>query len=447
MPPALYPDPLLEAPEIDVKAGEAQPIWITLKVPLDAQPGTYRGEAKLLAALGRATKSVTVPLVVNVYDAKIDKSRLLVTNWFQMSRRGREPFPKKESPDYWELLRRYARNMAEHRQNVARAAPLQLTTYSYIGNGRIRFDFSRFDRWVNTFHSEGVDARIEGQQFGWRKGEWDGPFVVSTYVPNDTGKIVEERVDPASPEAEAFYSQFLPALEQHLRRRGLLEKYIQHVADEPNDANADSYRAIAGLVRKHAPSFKLLDAAFTAKLEGAVDIWVPHLQKFHESFAYYQERKQKGDEVWFYTVVANQGEYANRFMEQPLLKTRLVHWINYRYGATGHLHWGYNYWTDEPFSDTVDERPNLLLPAGEAWIVYPGKDGVVDSIRWEAMRDGIADYEVFCQLAELNLDAAQRLVARHVLDFDKYDCDVSAFRATRREMLTLLAEAPSTRPK
>ncbi|HEV2294771.1 MAG TPA: hypothetical protein VGR35_13030 [Tepidisphaeraceae bacterium] len=63
---------------------------------------------------------------------------------------------------------------------------------------------------------------------------------------------------------------------------------------------------------------------------------------------------------------------------------------------------------------------------------------MIDSVRFEAMRDGIADYELFCQLAERaerHEAAAERLVARHVLDFDRYDCDVKTFRDTRREML------------
>ncbi len=438
-PPADYPDPLLEENEIGVKANDAQPIWITLKVPLNATPGTYGGEARVVVNIGRTIKAFDVPLVLNVYGATIDKSRLLVTNWFQMSR-GIEPFPKKNSPDYWELLRRYARNMAEHRQNVARVAPLEMVDYAGSGK-RLRFNFDRFDRWVVTFLQAGVDARIEGQQFGFRTGDWNSPFGVRTYVMRDD-KPVMELVDPSSPQAETFYSQFLPALHGHLRRRGWLGKYVQHLADEPIDANVASYQQVAALVRKYAPGMRTLDAAFTSKLEGSVDIWVPLLNTFHANYAYYQQRQKAGDEVWYYTCVASQGEYANRFMEQPLLKTRLLHWINYKYGATGFLHWGYNYWTKDPFTDPVDDRPGLLLPAGESWIVYPGRNGVIDSIRWEAMRDGIADYEVFCRLAERNPEAARRLVAQHVLDFDKYNCDVNAFRTTRREMLKLLSDAP-----
>ncbi len=121
--------------------------------------------------------------------------------------------------------------------------------------------------------------------------------------------------------------------------------------------------------------------------------------------------------------------------------TRLLHWINFRYGVTGYLHWGYNYWSSDAFRQVsvYAEGGALILPAGDSWIVYPGKDGPLDSIRYEAMRDGIVDHELLSRLAERDADATRRLAEKHVIDFNKYDSDVSTFRASRREMLELLS--------
>jgi hypothetical protein len=88
---------------------------------------------------------------------------------------------------------------------------------------------------------------------------------------------------------------------------------------------------------------------------------------------------------------------------------------------------------------TVKYPGESYLPAGDAWIVYPGKDGPLDSIRFEAMRDGIADYELFSMLAERDKEAAMKLVAQQVLDFNRYECDVAKFRATRRQLLMMLS--------
>ncbi|MBN1420039.1 MAG: DUF4091 domain-containing protein [Planctomycetes bacterium] len=434
-PPADFPDPLLEVEEIEVPANTTQPIWITVPVPRDAAPGIYAAGWNLPVSLSVNT------LILRVYPAAVGPSRLWVTNWFAMHAAHMKIDPKPGSPEYWALLRRYARNMAEHRQNVALISPLGLATFTAKEDGALAIDFSTFDRWVDIFTEEGVIGRIEGGHIGGRKGGWDSPFVVSIRRVNE-GRVESASVDPDSPEADRFYARFFPALVEHLKAKGWHETYLQHLADEPIASNIASYRAMAALARKYAPSLRIVEACHTKDLVGSIDVWVPQLNYLHEDLAHYQARQKAGEEVWFYTCVFPQGEYANRFIEQPLMKTRLLHWINFRYGITGYLHWGYNHWTNEsPFTHTT--RPHggpPYLPAGDAWIVYPGTDGPLDSIRHEAMRDGIADYELLSQLAERDRAAAERLAAKHILAFDRYDCDVDAFRATRRELLQALSK-------
>ena len=262
-------------------------------------------------------------------------------------------------------------------------------------------------------------------------------------------KVLAETVEPASPQADAFHARFLPALVNHLQAKGWLEIYTQHLGDEPIEMNAGTYKAMAALVRKHAPELKIIEACHCQGLVGAIDVWVPQLNFVHEQHEHYRQRQAAGEEVWFYTCVFPQGDYANRFIEQPLIKTRLLHWINYRYGLTGYLHWGYNFWLpdQDPFKKLT--RPHggpEYLPAGDAWIVYPGKDGPLDSIRFEAMRDGIADYELLSMLAEKDRPAADRLAAGLIQGFDHYDTDVTRFRRARRELLRLLAETAASRP-
>jgi len=438
-PPADFPDPLLEVKTLDVKAEQAQPIWITVQIPQDATPGTYQGQLAITGTVGGKVMSAKHPLAIRVYKAVVKRSRLWVTNWFAMQWRHLSIKPKPESEEYYALLRRYARNMADHRQTVALISPLSLATFSAGKNGRLQIDFARFDRWVTIFKEAGVIGRIEGGHIGGRKKGWLSQFVVRITRVKD-GKVQSASVDPGSPEADAFYAQFFPALIKHLRAKGWLGCYMQHLADEPITKNIDTYRAMAELARKYGPELRIVEACHTKDLTGAMDVWVPQLNYLHKDIKHYQARQRAGDEVWFYTCVFPQGEYANRFIEQPLIKTRLLHWINYRYGVTGYLHWGYNHWTaDSPFTHTT--RPHggpEYLPAGDPWIVYPGKDGPLDSIRHEAMRDGIADHELLSLLGERDPAAAKRLASKHILDFDRYDTDVKTFRATRREILERL---------
>ena len=437
-PPFDYPDPLLEDPVSSLPANQAQPLWITVPIPSDAHPGHYRGNVLISWTEGDGSKSQAFPISIRVYPAQIKDTRLWVTEWFSMQWRHLDLDIEPESDAYYALLGRYARNMADHRHNVALISPLGLAEYS-AKDGQLAIDFSRFDRWVRVFQEAGVIGRIEGGHIGGRKEGWVSPFVVRIREITD-GKVTSRSVEPDSPEADRFYAQFFPALVAHLKEMGWLECYMQHLADEPIPGNIESYRAMAALARKYAPELRIVEACHTKDLAGSMDIWVPQLNYLEQDYAYYQERQSQGEEVWFYTCVFPQGEYANRFLEQPLMKTRLLHWINYRYGATGYLHWGYNQWTeDDPYTHST--RPHggpPYLPAGDPWIVYPGKEGPLDSIRFEAMRDGITDHELLSQLGEKNPKAAVGLAEKHILAFDQYNTDIEQFRKTRKALLKKL---------
>lgn len=444
MAPTEFPDPLLEGKSVAVSAGANQPCWITVPVPVDAAPGDYKATTTLHArVLGKPT-SATLPLSLKVYPAQVKKTRLDVVNWHQLLHRGDQPTPERLSEEWWDLLRTYAADMVAHRQNMARVETLWVIKFGEDVDGNLTFDFSDFDKWVQILLDAGIE-RISSLQFAWRKGAWHEPYHVETHKAGENnykgGKSFRGTMVPAdSPQAREFYSKWFPAFTAHLKEKGWLDKFVQHVGDEPVKGNAASYNAAAKLVRDFAPDLPIIEACLAEDMVGSIDIWVPTIENLGKKFDFFEKRRSAGDKIWFYTCVQPQGDYVNRFLEQPVLKVRLIPWVNYRYNATGFLHWGYNFWRATPWDDAGDPKGNL--PAGDSHIVYPAKDGygIVSSIRWEAFRDGIEDHELLSQLAEKNPDAAQRLAQRLVLDFDKYVTEVGAFRQTRHELLNALAE-------
>ncbi len=446
-PPADFPDILFDDKTINLEANLSQPIWITVEVPAKTKAGTYSGNVKIAGMINGKKETASVPISVKVYNVSIGKSRLWLTNWFYINRYRTNPSTdanlsdlEQYSPTYWELLRKYAHDMAKHRQNMVKLSPLGLTEYSIGGDGKLTFDFARFDRAVEILIEEGVIGRIEGSHLGRRiNGKWENQFEAVIYKVED-GKIVTTGCDPCSAQAEEFYSRFLPALSEHLKQKGWLDIYVQHIADEPTIETKGSYVSLAKLVRKYAPQFKIIEACHTKELEGFVDIWVPQMNFLadKDNYEFYKSRQAAGDEVWFYTCVFPQGEFANRFIEQPLWKTRILHWINYQYGLTGYLHWGYNCWSSNPFKEASTDSGGL--PGGDSWIVYPGVDGPLDSIRFEAMRDGAADYELLSMLGEIDPASSKALTSRHIQAIDKYNYDVKSFRQTRHELLEKLSK-------
>jgi hypothetical protein len=105
----------------------------------------------------------------------------------------------------------------------------------------------------------------------------------------------------------------------------------------------------------------------------------------------FDQARREGAQLWFYTCCHPVGRYPNRFLDQSLLKVRVLHWVNYLYDLDGYLHWGLNQFAgDDPYTQ---EAISKGLPLGDRAIVYPATSKLLGSLRFSAMRDGLQDYE------------------------------------------------------
>jgi len=361
-----------------------------LRVPETAAAGEYDGEITV------STKGalLRVPAKLRVYDFKLPEPRLWVTVWFDGAVLAKHQKVEFGTEPYWALLDRTAKMMHEHHQNVI------LTPWSIIGaqrdaKGALEMNYSTFDRWVEIFLRNGF-KEIEIGHVGSREhGQWDDKnFVAVTMNCLNAGKTEQVQIE-----------EWLPKLEAHLREKHWLEMTLLHVADEPTGVNVASWRELSRRVHKAAPSLRRIDAIQTPDINGDLEVMVPALDCLQRWEPQYDAMQKKGSELWYYTAWVPQEHYPNRMMDYPLLKTRMLHWINYTTGATGYLHWGLNQW-DVPF-DT--------FAPGDNWIIWPGKDMPRSSIRYEAMRAGIEDYEYLELLEDSSTAAAKRLGMK---DFD-----------------------------
>ena len=434
-PTGLFPDPIVDdGLARDIPAGKTQPVWVSVSVPADAAPGLYTGTIRIKGKGFSKKEKVSI----KVYPVVLEEPDLWVTNWFKYSEQGAQQFDSTAtmySDRYWDYIREVAAWMKECHQNMV-LIPLTSIKAEKGSNGWT-FDFSHFDQMVNTFMECGVLKRIEGGHLGGRIGGWESTFGVR--VPGE-GKMlpIEDK------KTQEYLRQFVPVLAAHLREKGWDKIYYQHIADEPiPGSNAASYLAIGRLFKELAPDIPTIEACHTNDLADFLDIWVPQLNFYSDNYDFYQERQKAGDEVWFYTCVFPQGEFANRFIEQPLLKTRLLHWLNFRYGATGYLHWGFNQWrgNHDLWDETaVRQEGGLVLPGGDCWIIYPRQGRIYGSIRLEAMRDGIADYTLLQMLARKDKARAEELCQQVIRDWKSYDMSTSHFRQIRHAILEALAK-------
>jgi hypothetical protein len=386
--PARFPDYLSDAASMAVEAGRVQAVWLTIAIPKDAPAGDYESTVTFHAD----KDDKTLPLALKVFPLTLPEERhLKVTEWFSTGRF--KQFHGVDSSDpnaFHRMLGVYARNMADHRQNVFRVSLDLIRTTKHSG-GQLDFDFSRFDRWAETFWDTGrMDLLETGFVARFRDGDWSSKAIVlqDFRVRDDaTGRSI-------TMPGRDFLPQFLPALEQHLRERGWLDKTVFHIADEPSGHNIMTWREASDFVHRYGPHLKRVDAIETPHCLDRLEVWVPKLDHYATWQDACTEARRRGNEMWFYTVgIFQAGAYPNKTVDVPLIQARVLHWFNYRFGLTGYLHWGFNSWTDDPFEAPGQHR-------GDGWHVYPKKGGLLDSLRWEQMRNGIQDYEYFWLLED-----------------------------------------------
>ncbi len=439
LPPADLPDPLFPVHTLDLKPGRTRSFWVDVRVPAGTRPGLR--ETTLTLRVEPGGKSLRLPLRLRVFPVTVPHDgKFRLTNWFSV----RPSFlglgkARPGSPGWWKTVRLLADSMWAHRQNYFWTPLHEPLIRPFVKkDGKLGFDFTLFDQWVAEFtRPRGGPRRtwIEGQPIATK-----GAGIRARVWEVKKGKVRTVLLPPSDPRAREGYRVFLGALRAHLAEKGLLDRFRIHIADEPARWMFPAYRTIAAYVREFAPEFKIMEALDVRDdytfFERNCDVWVPQLGRFEKSLPLLLRRLAEGKETWIYTCLFPNGRYPNRLVDYPLIKTRILPWIVYKWGFTGFLHWGYNQWRGDPLREL--EPPHgkgNWLPPGDAWIVYPWKGKVIDSIRNEAMRDGIEDYELLTLLAGKDPAKARALARAVVRTFTRYTRDPAVFGRIRKALL------------
>ncbi|TSA23037.1 DUF4091 domain-containing protein [bacterium] len=386
--PGLFPDYLSEDRSIAVPKDKFQSVWLTIDIPKDAAPGKYTGTLTIETDKG----SKFLDMQLTVYPLTMPaKSNLYTTNWYQMNKKYHD-FQKPFDEQFFKLIEIYAKNMASHRQNVFRVELYSIAA-ELDREKSLHFDFTNFDRWVTIFEKTGAMSRIEtGFIAEFETGDWEDTKIVlkeREVLDQVTGKSIKMKGD-------AFLPQFLPAFEKHLKEKGWLEKTLFHISDEPCNHNVLSWREASDFVHTYAPSVRRIDAIEGTYFDDRLEVWVPKLDELTNWWEIYKKRQAEGNELWYYMAMSTT-TYPNRFIDSPLIETRLLHWLNYRFGITGYLHWGYNQWaSDDPYTQLGLTQHGI----GSDCLVYPKRDGILNSIRLEQERNSLSDYEYFWLLEQ-----------------------------------------------
>jgi len=308
--------------------------------------------------------------------------------------------------------------------------PLQIIGIFLREEGGYIYDYTLFDKLVSTIeegfggHFRIICCGIADEITKDKKGLFSGQIKVL----NPDGSVNPERsfsnISTDDPRYLEFIGNFFKAMSLHLREKGWLDNVYFKVIDEPLKECVAATLRLNKHIKQKAPGIRLnttfhQEATFEpmAKAE-YVDLGIAMWNS-----SPVQEEIEKGREFWLYndpTFVIN----------QPLIHIRKKGWVSYTEGLKGYMHWAWC-WKRNPWEDNFDQ-----FGFGGHFIVYPDKarKKVLDSLRWEMLRETAEDYDTLVLLEELGGDS--RKFAQMIKDLDTSpEADPERFSQVRHQLL------------
>jgi len=448
-----WPDPLLPPGPVDIEAGRRQPFWITVHVPDDAPPGSYRGRITV-SAEGAAEE--TVALELTVWDFALAPtpplpSAIALYTGAIGAFHGQRPVSEQTLQSYWDM-------MFTHRlSSDDLGSPLDEGIGPVIaGRGIPPDDYGLFDSRLEYCFPRGLTAFQAARLPGFQT---EGP---------DLTALQQERV-------VAYLGKFA----KHLEARGWLDRAFVMVWDEPKDSYAGSVlKELQTIHRVHPKLRTRLDGPVTGPLVEAVqeevDIWGLHMLNIAHGGAEAWENiarwRKQNRVLWMYVACDVHHPYPNLFIDYPLIDCRILPWICWKYDFQGFLYWSANAWGGENVrgADRGGKWPNRPWVAanfvnhwggrtnkfnGDGHLLYPGPDGTaLSSVRLEALRDGMEDYEYLWLLGKaveklrgkseheaLAAQASQLLAGQPIVtSFTEWSTNHEELSATREKLAELI---------
>lgn len=377
-----YPDPLLPAGPFTVARQSRAPLWLSLRTPRDCPAGAYSGTVTVQAA---GLPAVSLPLTLTVWDfALTDETHLRTMTWLGggvLREWYGHDWSAQGERDHAVVRRRYEDCLLAHRLGPGGEVA---TDVAADENGR--FDFRRVDESLDRLLRGGMNA-----------------FIMGT-APN----LGRQNQKAYSPEFVAKFTTMLRAYSEHLRAKGWLDKAYVYVWDEAPKSAWPEVKRIDQAIHAAAPSVRILqclnEPEGVRELTGFADVFDVYVAQYHKTGV--AASQARGAEAWL-AVCCYPMDHPNFFLEYPLVDVRVTPWICWKYKAAGFEYWSPNAWGAN-WQRKGDKWPKVPWTAntfgrynGDGYLLYPGADGQpYSSLRLEALRDGLEDYEYLWTLRE-----------------------------------------------
>ncbi|MBO5295030.1 MAG: DUF4091 domain-containing protein [Clostridia bacterium] len=451
----LFPDPLYPMEDDHVCAAMARwrAIWVSVDVSKNIPLGKYPVEIRFYGDDGSIV--ATCVYHIKVHTASLPAPTLLYTQWFHCDCIADAHGVKIFSEEHWHLIGEYMQLAAKHGMNMILTPILTPPLDTAIGGERptvqlveiekqsehYTFNFSRLARFVSIAKACGIE-NFEISHFFTQWGAAFCPKVVAS----KNGK--QDRIfgwDTAadSREYQNFLQQLIPALLQAFSQMGIPKKQLWfHVSDEPKLEHLPQYRISKNILQPLITDCHHIDALsdYDFYRDGLVEtpvVATDHIEPYLDA---------KADGIWCYYCCSQCVNVANRFFSMPSSRNRIIGVQIYKYGISGFLHWGYNFYYSQyslrklnPYEETDGGG---AFPSGDAFSVYPYRDTVIPSLRQKVFSNALEDIRLL-QLLETKIGKARVIeeidaVAGKSITFSQYPTDERFFKKLYQRVFELL---------
>ena len=384
----LVPDMIDSLKVFNMDPRTVRPVWVTVNVPHDAEPGVYKSE---IVVKSKGTSRISLPFELEVVDQVLPDYRewnFHLDLWQHPSAIARALNLELWSDEHFEAIKQHMRPLAEAGQKVITTTlnrdPWGYQCYDDYEHmiiwtlkkyGSWSYDYTIFDRYVETMMELGVKKQINCySMIPWNNS-------LSWYV-EDSNAFISRSCPASSDLFEKVWGPFLTDFVKHLREKGWLE-ITNIAADERSPEEMD---AVLKVMQKYAPElgFAMADnhASFR-RYPNVKDCCVAQRQDYMTQNEI-DERRAKGYVTTFYVCCSTY--FPNCFTYSQPWESELLNWHAISKDYDGQLRWAYNSWPHRPEYDSRFR----YWGSGDTYQMYPYAR---PSMRFERMRDGVECFE------------------------------------------------------
>ena len=408
----LMPDRFESFDRFNVPGKTVRPVWLSFNIPGDAAPGTYTGTIEVQDEKEHKVLQVNIKVQNQTlpkphdwqYRLDLWQNPWAVANYYHLKPWGEE---------HKALLKK-------HLQLYADAGGKYITTYGVhspwadneytIEGGMIewikqkdnswKFDYTIFDQYVELAMSVGIDKAITI----YTPIPWGERF---RYMDEATGNYVYEQWLPSSDTFKTNWNAFLTDLKAHLEKKGWFNKTYLGINENAMEQTLSAIKVI----KQHSLQWKITYAGnWHEELDTLLDDYC-FLYGNEANIEQVKTRTARGQTTTYY-VCCNPAK-PNNFLFSPPIEGRWISWYSAAHGYNGFLRWAYDAWPENPMRDARYGS----WAAGDCFLVYPGGNSC---IRFEKLREGIADYEKIRIIRALAARSSNKTVKDLMTAFDAH---------------------------